>query len=137
MRLFTTENTEDTESFPNKELTSAVIDCALTVHKNLGPGLLESVYEKCMAYELIERGYQVGVQQEVPLIYRNLRFESGFRADLIVNGTILVELKAVDHFLPVHQAQVITYLKLTGLKTALLINFNVPLLKNGLKRISL
>lgn len=137
MSFLTTENTGDTENFPNKELTSAIIDCALTVHKNLGPGLLESVYEKCMAFELIERGYQVDIQQDVPLIYRNLRFESGFRADLIVDRTILVELKAVDHLLPVHQAQVITYLKLTGLKTALLINFNVPLLKNGMKRISL
>jgi GxxExxY protein len=121
----------------HREITAAVIDAALIVHKNLGPGLLESVYEKCLAYELVERGYDVAAQCDVPLTYRGLRFESGFRADLIVNGKVLVELKAVDSFLPVHQAQVLTYLKLTRLTTALLINFNVPLLKQGIKRISL
>jgi len=134
--MLTTENTEGTE-IPNKEITDAIIASAITVHKSLGPGLLESVYEKCLAFELSERGYEVIAQQEVPLIYRNLRFESGFRADLIVENKVLVELKAIDQLLPIHQAQVLTYLKLTGLKTALLINFNVPLLKDGLKRISL
>jgi len=133
----TTEDTESTEFYPNKELTEAIIGAAMTVHKNLGPGLLESVYEKCLAFELIERGYEVQTQQDVPLIYRNLRFESGFRADLIVANRILVELKAVEQFQPIHQAQVITYLRLTGLKTGLLINFNVPLLKQGIKRLSL
>jgi GxxExxY protein len=127
----------DTEFYLNKEVTGAVIDSALTVHKALGPGLLESVYEKCLAFELVERGYEVSVQKEVPLVYRYLRFESGFRADLIINQQILVELKSIELLQPIHQAQVITYLKLTGLKTALLINFNVPLLKNGIKRISL
>lgn len=127
----------DTEVYLHQEITAAIIDAALTVHKNLGPGLLESVYEKCLAFELTERGYEVDAQKDVPLTYRGLRFDSGFRADLVVNNKVLVELKAVESLLPIHQAQVITYLKLTGLQTALLINFNVPLLKQGIKRISL
>ena len=131
--MFTTENTE----FLNKDITQAIIASAISVHRNLGPGLLESVYEKCLAYELSERGHTIAVQPEIPIVYRNLRFESGFRADLIVDNKVLVELKAIDQLLPVHQAQVITYLKLTGIRTALLINFNVSLLKDGLRRISL
>ena len=134
--MFTTEDTEDTE-FLNKEITKAVIASAICVHKNLGPGLLESVSEKCLAYELSERGHIIAVQQEIPIAYRNIRFESGFRVDLIVDNKVLVELKAIDQLLPVHHAQVITYLKLTGMGTGLLINFNVSLLKDGLKRISL
>jgi GxxExxY protein len=134
--MFTTEDTEDTE-FLNKKITQAIITSAICVHKNPGPGLLESVYEKCLAYELSERGHAITVQQEIPIVYRNIRFGSGFRADLIVENKVLVELKAIDQLLPVHQAQVITYLKLTGMRTGLLINFNVPLLKDGLKRISL
>jgi GxxExxY protein len=134
---FTTEDTEDTERFPQKGITEAIIAAALTVHKALGPGLLESVYERCLAFELAERGYKVAMQSEVPLIYRGLQFDSAFRADLIVEDRVLVELKAVDAVLPIHQAQVITYLKLTKLRTALLINFNVPLLKQGIQRIVL
>jgi GxxExxY protein len=93
--------------------------------------------KKCLAYELSERGPGIEVQKEIPINYCNIRFESGFRADLIVDGRVLIELKAIDQLLPVHHAQVITYLKLTGIRTGLLINFNVPLLKDGLKRISL
>ena len=131
--MFTTEDTE----FLNKETTQAIVASAIGIHKNLGPGLLESVYEKCLAYELSERGHTIAVQQEIPIVYRNIGFESGFRADLIVENKVLVELKAIDQLLPVHHAQVITYLKLTGMGTGLLINFNVSLLKDGLKRISL
>jgi GxxExxY protein len=134
--MLTTEDTEDTE-FLNREITQANIASAICVHKNLGPGMLESVYEKCLAYELSECGHTVIVQQEIPIVYRNIRFASGFRADLIVDSKVLVELKASDQLLPVHHAQIITYLKLTGMRTGLLINFNVPLLKDGLKRISL
>ena len=134
--MLTTENTEDTE-FLNREITQAVIASAISVHRELGPGLLESVYETCLAYELTERGHGIELQKEIPLIYRNIKFQSGFRADLIVNGRVLTELKSIDQLLPVHYAQVITYLKLTGIRTGLLINFNVPLLKEGLKRISL
>ena len=133
--MFTTESTEDTEVL-NREITQAVIASAICVHRNLGPDLLESVYEKCLAYELSQRGHTVVVQQEIPIVYSGVRFEAGFRADLIVDSKVLVELKAIDQLLPVHHAQVITYLKLTGMRTGLLINFNVPLLKDGLKRIS-
>ena len=97
--MFTTENTEDTE-FLNKKITQAIIASAICVHRNLGPGLLESVYEKCLAYELSERGHAIAVQQEIPIVYRNLRFESGFRADLIVENKLLVELKAIDNYSP-------------------------------------
>lgn len=127
----------DTALGNHQDITAAIINAALTVHKNLGPGLLESVYEKCLAFELVERGHDVAAQKDVPLTYRGLHFQSGFRADLIVDGKVLVELKAVEALLPVHQSQVITYLKLTRLSTALLINFNVTLLKQGIKRISL
>ena len=133
----TTEITEGTEVFANNSLTEAIIGAAIEVHRELGPGLLESVYEKCLAFELAERGLVVAVQQEVPIGYKGLVFESGFRADLIVNGTVLIELKAIDQLLPVHTAQVLTYLKLSSLKTGLLINFNVPLVKSGVKRLSL
>jgi GxxExxY protein len=134
--MLTTEDTENTEAL-NKEITEAVIGSAICVHKELGPGLLESVYERCLGYELSQRGHLIEVQKAIPIIYRNVTFEVGFRADLIVDSRVLVEVKAIDQLLPVHHAQVMSYLKLTGLRTALLINFNVPLLKDGLKRISL
>jgi GxxExxY protein len=135
-RMLTTENIEDTE-FANKEISQAVIASAIDVHRELEPGFLESVYEKCLAYELSERGHRIDLQKEIPIVYRNIKFQCGFRADLIVDDKVLVEVKAIDQILPVHQAQVITYLKLTGISTGLLINFDVPLLKDGLKRISL
>ena len=135
--MLTTEDTESTEVFENNSLTDAIIGAAITVHRELGPGLLESVYEKCLALELTKSGLQTTSQKEIPLTYKGLALESGFRADLIVENKVLVELKSVDQFLPVHTAQVLTYLKLSNLRTGLLINFNVPLLKNGIKRLSL
>jgi GxxExxY protein len=128
---------KNTEVFENNSLTEAIIGAAITVHRELGPGLLESVYEKCLALELTKSGLQVCSQKEIPLTYKGLALESGFRADLIVENRVLIELKSVDQLLPVHTAQVLTYLKLTGLRTALLINFNVQLLKNGIKRLSI
>lgn len=133
----TTEDTESTELFKNNSLSDAIIGAAISVHRELGPGLLESVYEKCLAYELIERELHVIAQSEIPVSYRGLTFDCGFRADLIVNNRVLIELKAVDQLNPVHAAQVLTYLKLASIKTGLLINFNVPLLKNGIRRLSL
>jgi GxxExxY protein len=130
------KDTESTEAFENNSLTDAIIGAAIAVHRELGPGLLESVYEKCLALELTKTGLQVCSQKEIPLTYKGLALESGFRADLIVENRVLIELKSVDQLLPVHTAQVLTYLKLTGLRTALLINFNVQLLKNGIKRLS-
>ena len=133
----TTEDTESTEEGLHRELTEAIIGAAITVHRELGPGLLESVYEKCLAFELADRGLSIATQKEIPVRYKNLTFDCSFRADLIVENKILLELKSIDQLMPIHTSQVITYLKLTGLKTALLINFNVPTLKTGLKRISL
>jgi len=133
----TTEDTESTEEGLHRELTEAIIGAAIAVHRELGPGLLESVYEKCLAFELADRGLSVTTQKEIPVRYKNLNFDCSFRADLIVENKVLLELKSIDQLMPIHTSQVITYLKLTGLKTALLINFNVPTLKSGLKRISL
>ncbi len=133
----TTEDTESTEEGLHRELTEAIIGAAITVHRELGPGLLKSVYEKCLAFELADRGLSVSTQKEIPVRYKNLTFDCSFRADLIVENKVLLELKSIDQLTAIHTSQVITYLKLPGLRTALLINFNVPTLKTGLKRISL
>jgi len=131
------KDTESTEGVIHRELTESVIGAAITVHRELGPGLLESVYEKCLAFELADRGLSVTTQKEIPVRYKNLTFDCSFRADLIVENKVLLELKSIDQLMPIHTSQVITYLKLSGLRTALLINFNAPTLKTGLKRISL
>ncbi len=133
----TTEDTEGTEEGLHRELTESIIGAAISVHRELGPGLLESVYEKCLAFELADRGLSVSTQKEIPVRYKNLTFDCSFRADLIVENKVLLELKSIDQLSPIHTSQVITYLKLTGLRTGLLINFNVQTLKTGLKRISL
>jgi len=117
-------------------LSGQIVDAAMHVHMRLGPGLLESVYERVLAYELKKRGLKVARQVPIPLQYEDLRFEEGFRADLIVNDTVLVELKSVETLAPVHGKQVLTYLKLTNLRLGLLINFGAPLLKDGIKRIA-
>lgn len=118
------------------EITEVIIGAAIEVHRHLGPGMLESVYEMALAYELAQRGHQVVRQKPVPVAYKGLRFEESFRLDLLVSGAVIVELKCVDAVLPIHEAQLLSYLKLTGLKTGLLINFKVPVLKQGLKRLS-
>ncbi len=98
--------------------------------------MLESVYEAALAYELAQRGIAVERQKPVPLVYKGLQFEEGYRLDLLVGGAVIVELKCIDAILPIHEAQLISYLKLTGLKVGLLINFKVPVLKQGIKRLS-
>ena len=118
-------------------LAKEVIDCAFKVHQTLGPGLLESVYENCMLHEIRKRSLLVENQIEVPVIYDGLQMDCGFRMDLLVEKKLLVELKAVESILPVHMAQVLTYLKLGKIKLGVLINFNVPLIKQGIKRIVL
>jgi GxxExxY protein len=135
--MLTTEHSENTEEFENNSLTDAIIGAAITVHRELGPGLLESVYEKCLTFELANRDFSATTQQKIPVSYKNLTFDCGFRADLIVENKVLIELKSIDQLLPVHTAQVLTYLKLSNLRTGLLINFNVPLLKSGIKRLSI
>ncbi|MEB3885128.1 GxxExxY protein [Lyngbya sp. CCY1209] len=117
------------------EISGRVIGAAITVHRELGPGLLESAYEKCLAYELRQRGLTVEEQIPVPVVYKGIKLECGYRLDLLVEKRIIVELKAVDALLPIHDAQLLTYLKLCKLRLGLLINFNVPILKNGIKRL--
>ena len=128
--------TPHTEPSPELErLASIVVDAAFKVHSELGPGLLENVYEVCLAHELTKRGLRVQRQVPVPVVYDGITFEVGFRIDLLIEDQLLVELKAVEALLPVHKAQVITYLKLTNRHLAFLINFNVPLIKDGMKRV--
>ncbi len=117
-------------------ISGQIVDAAIHVHARLGPGLLESVYESILAYELQKRGLAVERQIPVPIAYESLRFEEGFRADLIVEKSVLIELKSVEALAPVHSKQVLTYLRLLDCRLGLLINFNVPLLKDGLKRIA-
>ncbi len=114
-----------------------VVDAAYAVHRELGPGLLESVYEACLIHELAKRGLKMDRQVLLPVVYDGLRLDTGLRLDLVVEGSFLVELKAVETLLPVHQAQVLTYLKLSGHSLGLLINFNVPIIRDGIRRIVL
>ena len=124
-----------TEKDELDQISAAIIGAAIEVHKALGPGLLESAYEACLAYELADRGWQVEGQQTLPLVYRGLKLDAGYRLDLLVAKRVIVEIKSVDQLLPIHQAQLMSYLKLSGCKLGLLINFNVPLLKRGIVRI--
>ena len=117
-----------------EEIGKAVVNAAFRVHKELGPGLLEKVYEACMAYELRKAGYDVKRQVDIPFFYDGLKFDEGLRLDLLVNDLVIVELKAVDLVNPVWVAQIISHLKLTKRRLGYLINFNVPLIKNGIRR---
>jgi GxxExxY protein len=115
-------------------LTFEIIGGAIEVHKALGPGLLESIYEECLAVELTERGLKVQRQVPVPVVYKGRRLDCAYRADMIVNGLVLVELKAVEKILPVHEAQLLSYLKLMNLKVGLLFNFHTPYLRDSIVR---
>ncbi|NTS40612.1 GxxExxY protein [Flavisolibacter sp. BT320] len=116
-------------------VTGAIIDESIKIHTDLGPGLLESVYEELLAYRLVKSGFTVKRQVPIPVIYEDIKMELGFRADLIVESCVIVEIKSVELLAPVHHKQLLAYLKLTGLTVGLLINFNEELLKKGLKRI--
>ncbi|MBT3990421.1 MAG: GxxExxY protein [Rhodospirillaceae bacterium] len=118
-------------------LTDRVIGLAIEVHKSLGPGLLESAYENCLSYELDSFGLTFTKQKSIPIKYKNVQLNCGFRADVIVEDQLLLELKAIGKILPLHEAQLLTYLKLTGLKTGLILNFNTVLLKDGIRRMVL
>lgn len=117
------------------EITGQIVDAAIQVHRALGPGLLESAYEACLVSELVERGFLVERQKDLPVVYHDKQIDCGYRLDLLVEGQVIVEVKAVDKLAPIHDAQVITYLRLSGMKVGLLVNFNVPLLKDGLRRL--
>jgi GxxExxY protein len=118
------------------DLTGQVIGAAIEVHKVLGPGLLESTYETCLCVELDKRNIPYERQKEIPIDYKGTKVDCGFRSDLIVDERLIVELKARDSLLPIHEAQLLTYLKLMNIKVGLLINFNVLVLKDGIKRLA-
>ncbi|WP_273567376.1 GxxExxY protein [Maribacter halichondriae] len=117
------------------EISKVIFDCALKVHKSLGPGLLESAYEECLFYELKKTGLSIEKQKPLPLVYEEVKLEVGYRIDLIVENKVIIEVKAVEALNDVHLALVLTYLKLSNCKLGLLINFNVTLIKNGIRRV--
>ena len=119
------------------ELSKRVIGCAIEVHRNLGPGLLESTYEQCLAHELKCAGIPFMVQHPLPVNYSGVKLDCGYRVDLFIDTKIIVELKSVEKLLPIHQAQLLTYMKLAEIKIGLLMNFNVRFMKNGIKRMVL
>jgi GxxExxY protein len=119
----------------DEEIGKAIVDAAYAVHKALGPGLLEGVYEVCFCHELAKRGVTVERQVKVPIIYDGLRFDEGLRLDVLVDGRVICELKACEVAQPVHMAQLLTQLKLTGKRLGYLINWNVPVIKRGIQRV--
>lgn len=118
----------------NDPLTGKIIGCAIQVHRILGPGLLESTYSQCLRYELEQMNLRVMHEVPIPIVYKNKTLECGYRLDLVVEEKVIVEIKSVAEILPVHPAQILTYMKLSMYKIGLLINFNVPLLKDGISR---
>ena len=116
------------------QLSNTVIGCALEVHRQLGPGLLESAYEQCLAYELTKANIHFHLQVPVAVQYKDVRLDCGYRIDVLVDGRLIVELKSIDQLLSIHEAQLLTYMKLASVKVGLLINFNVAVLKKGVKR---
>ena len=133
-----TKNRRDAETLSLNQLTERVIGACIEIHRSLGPGLLESAYEECLCHELLTSGLGFERQKPLPVHYKNVKLDCGYRLDLVVggdDGKVIVELKTVENLLPIHEAQLLTYLKLSGLTLGLLINFNVPMLKDGIRRI--
>ena len=117
------------------EIGKIMVDCALRVHRELGPGLLESTYEACLAYELSEAGLSIETQKGLPVVYKEVKLDCGYRIDVLANRKVIVEVKSIEALSDVHLAQILTYLKLSGCKLGYLINFNVTLLKEGIRRV--
>ena len=120
-----------------EHIATLIVNIAFKIHKRLGPGLLESVYEKCFAFELFTRQFNFQQQKEVPILYETIKIDGGLRLDLLVDDLVIVELKAQENYHPVWEAQILSYLKLTGKRLGFIINFHVPLIKDGIKRIIL
>ena len=131
----TTKTTKTTKG--DRDPTYDIIGCAIEVHRLLGPGLLESAYEQCFAYELAQKGFQFKVQRPMPLDYKNSKLDCGYRLDLLIEDLVIVEIKAVEQLLKVHQAQLLTYMKLAPAPFGLLMNFNAVALKHGIQRFRL
>lgn len=123
------------KNHPANEVTDKIIGAAIEVHRHLGPGLLESIYEECLCYELSQMGLQFQRQVRLPICYKGIKLESAYKVDLVVEDAVVVEIKATEGMAPVHSSQLLTYLKSSNKRVGLLINFNVPVLKDGLKRI--
>lgn len=123
------------KTMTENEISNLIIGCAIEVHKQLGPGLLESAYQECLFYELQKAGLNVQKEISLPIIYKEVRLDHGYRIDLLVNNSVVIETKTVEYFTDVHTAQVLTYLKLGNYKLGLLLNFHVTTLKNGIKRV--
>ena len=128
-------NAIESQGYTENQLSKIIFDCALKVHRTLGPGLLESSYEECLCYELKKSGLRIIKQKPLPLIYEGVKLEIGYRVDILVENKVIIEIKAVEALNDIHLAQVLTYLKLSSCKLGLLINFNVTLIKNGIKRV--
>jgi GxxExxY protein len=124
-----------TEAERLDHITEAIIGAAIEVHRALGPGLLESAYEACLAFELAQQGLKVEQQKPLPVVYKEVKLDCGYRLDLLVEDSVIVEIKAVDQLAPIHHAQLLSYLRLSGRKVGLLINFNVQVLKDGIQRV--
>ncbi len=121
-------------AYLHSELTHDIIEAAIEVHRALGPGLLESAYHCCLRHELSARGMSVEAEVPIPIIYKGVHLDAGYRIDLLIEKSVIVEIKSIEQLLPIHEAQLLTYLKLTEVRVGLLMNFNVPLLKDGIKR---
>jgi GxxExxY protein len=134
MNFSTTELPEPTEKEESNSLTGKIIGAAIDIHRALGPGLLESAYEACFIYELRLRKMKVENQKAMPIFYKDVMLDCGYRADLIIEDQVIVEIKSVANLAPIHEAQLLSYLKLSNCKIGLLINFNVKLLKEGIRR---
>ena len=124
-------------AYENDPLTEKIIGFAIEVHRRLGPGLLESAYEECLCYELDQSGLAFRRQMPLPVVYKAIRLDCGYRMDVVVEEQVILEIKSVERLMPIHEAQVLTYMKLGGIATGLLLNFNTPVLKDGLRRLML
>ena len=136
MKMNTESTVGEREERGFGELSARVLGACIEVHRHLGPGLLESTYERCLCHELSLVGLSFTRQLLVPVIYKGVTFDCGYRLDVVVEDKLVLELKAVDRLLPIHEAQVLTYLKLTGLEVGLLVNFNTPVLRTGIRRLT-
>jgi len=130
-------NHRDTENTERDPVSATVIGAAIEVHRVLGPGLLESAYEECLCHELSLRGIAFERQLALPVNYKGVKLDCGYRLDIVLPGKLVIEVKAVEALAPIHDAQLLTYLKLAGIRTGLLLNFNVPLLRDGIRRLVL
>ena len=124
-------------AYENDPLTEKIIGFAISIHRDLGPGLLESAYEECLCYEIEQSGLSFRRQSALPIVYKSVRLDCGYRMDIVVENRVIVELKTVERLLPIHEAQMLTYLKLSGIRIGLLLNFNTPVLKGGIRRMLL